>query len=157
MTAETTQNDAELTPEAVRDLFGDSVEFLAEKDDTEATSAFEALFAPRARVAILEVLLTVHPEKLPTEEIVERAPVGKSSIYSRIDYLVESGVVVTGDAPGGTTVYGLNTNHPVAQLLMMLKTVQTHGSTPMLLDEQFIGEPGAGYEPGDHPDDPRED
>lgn len=156
MTTEDSQTEPGMDPDAVRDLFADSVAYLDEEENSEATSPFEALFAPRARVAILEVLLTVHPDKLPIAEIIEGAPVGKSAVYERIDYLTVTGVVETDDAPGGTTVYGLNTAHPIAQLLMMLKTVQTHGTTPMLLDEQFVGEIGDGYEPGDHVDDPRD-
>ena len=142
-----------ITPDDVRADHQAAIDDLADSD--VETSAFRALFDPPARAAILDALLISHPDPLTASEICEVSGITKSPFYDQIDYLLVAGVVHEAGKRGNAQTYVLATGHPVAQLLAMAKEVQTRGQTPMLLEDQFVGEPDAEYEPGDHPSDAR--
>lgn len=147
------RTDGGMTPDDVRET---AETIRSQMDDPDATSSpFRALFAPPTRVAILDVLLQHQSDDLTKSDICDAGGISESPFYDHIGFLVDAGVVVKGEKVANAQTWRINRDHPVAQLLAMAKRVQAFGQTPDLLDEQFVGEPGVDYEPGDHPDDPR--
>lgn len=147
-------NDDEppLTPEDVRRM---ATDYREKHLDEAGTSLFVELFTPRARAQILDVLLANPTEAMSAAKIAERADVSRSSFARQADALLDLGVMVRHEQVGNAWTYRLNTDHPAAQLAGMLDQVLGYGTAAMLLDEQFIGTPGADYEPGEHPADDR--
>lgn len=133
-----TEHDAadELTPEDVRGSFPtpDSV------SPPEAhRSPFNQLFAPRAKAAILDILVEERGTPLTAKEIVDRSDdVSRSSFGNYCDELLEYGVMVEDGKVGNAMTYRLNIDHPVARCLVMLDNLIIDGETPMLIQEQFI-------------------
>lgn len=139
-------------PQDIRATHQKVVEWLHEHDADHR--GFVELFTPRARMYMLDVLLQAD-EPLTAKEICDRADIDRSTFDAHLDYLLTTGVVIRPKKKGNAWVFELNDRHPVAQLLLMADVVFRHGQTPMLLEEQFLGEPGADYQAGDHPEDPR--
>lgn len=146
-------DEGRMAPRDVRESHQDVVEYLHEEESDE--TPFEALFAPRGRIKIFDGLLQAHPEPWTASEISEWAGMDVSTFTAHRDFLLMTDVIEEAGEKAGAQTFRLNPQHPVAQLVSMIDTVFGHGKTPILLEEQFIGEPGADYEPGDHPKDPR--
>lgn len=145
----------ETTPETVRETFQGFVEFLHENDVDEAP--FVVLLTPRSRFKCIRVLLGA-TEPLTSREIAEDAGIDYSTWSDQHrDILLASGVIESPGKKGNAQVFTVNHDHPVAQLIQMADMVFRKGTTPNLLDAQFVGRPEAEYEPGDHPADPRDD
>lgn len=131
----TDTNDA--TPDAVIEQM---VAF-REEHAADGETLFAALFTPRARAAILDVLVGHPTDTMTATQIIERAGIAQSSFARQKDALLDSGVMERGEKMGNASTYRLNTEHPVAQLLGMLDQVLRFGTTAELLEEQFIGTP----------------
>lgn len=142
----------EYSPEDIRATFQKVVEW-QHRNDSEKTP-FAELLTPRARVQIIDALLGAN-EDLTASEVCDMAGIDRSTFHAHEDFLLTTGLVERPKKKGNAWVYRLNPHHPVVQLLTMADVVFRHGETPMLLEGQFVGEPGADYEPGDHPKDPR--
>lgn len=145
-------DDAPLTPEDVRQL---GVEYRETHLDETDDSLFVELFTPRARARILDVLLSNPHEAMLAADIAEAAGISRSSFARQLDPLLDLGVMVRDEQVVNAWTYRLNTDHPAAQLAGMLDQVLGFGTAAPLLDERFIGTPGADYEPGEHPADER--
>ena len=141
------RTDGGLTPADVRDQFA----AILDGDDGRATP-LEVLLTPRARVDVLQAVLTA-AEPLTVSEVVETTGRNQSTANRHLRALADLGYLEQ-SAKGNAAVFAPRGDHPVMQLLKMLLTVQRHGVTPLRLDEQFVGAPGDGYDPGDHPADP---
>lgn len=142
-----------MTPEDVREQFRQLIEWQA--DSGSERTPLQELLTPRAKLAILDALLGVN-EPLSAAEICDHAEIDRSTFADHESPLMAAGVLERPKKVGNAWVYRLNQQHPVVQLLTMLDVAFRHGETPMLLDEQFVGTPGEDYQPGDHPDDPRD-
>lgn len=146
-----------MTPAEVRATHTELINTVVDDETTpEEVSPFQALFTPRNRGRMLNVFLAaVEPQT--AAQVCKQAGIARSTFDEHVAVLKAAGAVQEAGEMAGATTYRPNRAHPVVQLLTMAKTVQSKGVTPMLLDEQFIGEPGADYEPGAHPGDPRDD
>lgn len=150
-----TDGTEQMTPEEVRDSYMSFVEALDDHGDDPETlvDTFTVLFTPRKRGRLLHAILGLHdPEQdmqvaRTASEICERYGISRSAFGDHIDILVAADVVEKRGKRGNAMTYAPNRAHPVVQLLTMTKTVQRHGQTPDLLDDQFIGQPGAGVDP----------
>ena len=143
------QTDGGLTPADVRDQYTAILEGADGSGDR--TTLLEVLLTPRARVDVLQAMLTA-AEPLTVSEVVETTGRNQSTANRHLRALADLGYLEQG-AKGNAAVFAPRGDHPVMQLLEMLLTVQRHGVTPVRLDEQFVGTPGDGYDPGDHPAD----
>jgi hypothetical protein len=140
----TDQSDS-LTPDDVAGLFPRRDETADPDSAADVATAFERLFAPRTRAGVIDVLWSDPERAWTVAEIVDHSGnVSTSGFERHKDALLSTGVVQEAGKKGNAQTYRLNTRHPVAQLLVMLDTVIGYGRTPMLLEEQFVGEPGAG-------------
>lgn len=136
------END-QLTPGDVAGLFPRPDETADPDSAADVETAFVRLFAPRTRAGVLDVLVSDPDRAWTVAEIVDHSGnVSTSGFERHKDALLASGVVQEAGKKGNAQTYRLNTHHPVAQLLVMLDTVIGYGKTPLLLEEQFIGEPG---------------
>lgn len=127
------------TAEQIRERFQNRiVEWQAEHGSTK--TPFVELFTPRARALILDALIGAH-EPLTAAEICEHAGIDRSTFSAHEEVLGVLGVLESPGKKGNARVYTLDTDHPAAQLLIMLDTVIRHGRAPLLLEEQFIGDP----------------
>jgi len=134
----------ELAPGDVRGLFTEFTQ--SEHYNDGSTSPFVELFVPRTRGKILFALLGTD-DALTEAEIVDRADVGRSAAHQHLVALTDTGVVVEAGKRGNAQTYRIRREHPTVQALRMASIAQRHGTTPQLLEEQFIGEPGAGVDP----------
>lgn len=141
----TAPDDKPLDPATVRDQHQALVRDLHERGEDDVDT-FRALFTPRTRGALLHILLEVD-EPLTAAEICDRYPISRSAFADHIDVLVTAGVVEAAGKRGNAQTYRRNDRHPVTQLLRMAETVQRHGVTPRLLDDAYVGDPGAGVDP----------
>lgn len=129
----------------VREQFNEFTEWQHNNDDQQI-DPFRALFTPRSRGELMHIMLGV-TEPLTAAEICERYDYNRRTFGDHIDPLLAAGVVREAGSRGNATRYEPNTAHPVVQLLAMAETVQRHGQTPQMLEEQFIGEPGGEIDP----------
>lgn len=106
-------------------------------------SPFEKLLSPRSRVAILDVLVEEGGRALTVQEMVDRSDqITTSSFNRQKDDILEYGVIVEAGKRGNAQTYALNADHPVAQALKMVDNLLTWGKTPLLVDEEYLGQPG---------------
>jgi len=148
--ADAEQTDDGLTPADVRDQF---TAILDEGDGSgDRATPLEVLLTPRARVDVLQAVLTAG-ESLTVAEVVEATGRNQSTVNRHLRELADLGYLEQ-SKKGNAAVFAPRADHPVIQLLEMLLTVQRHGVTPMHLDEAFVGTPGEDYDAGDHPADP---
>lgn len=154
MDRDATQSPRDILPEDVRTAHSDLVSSLAGDDEApEDISAFQALFTPRNRGRILDVFISISEPQTATQ-ICDQADIARSTFDHHVDVLITAGIVEEAAEIAGATTYRPNRSNPVTQLLTMAKEAQTRGKTPLLLEEQFIGDAAEDYEPGDHPADP---
>lgn len=133
-----TDNPTTQTPEDVRTTYQDLIEHLEDTD--EDSPPFVALLAPRARASLLFAILGA-TEPLTASELCERADIDRSVFQAHMDVLLAAGIAKNPGKKGNAHVYEPDRSHPVTQLLTMAETVQRHGQTPDLLDDQFRGDP----------------
>jgi len=144
--------DTGLTPDDVREQ---TREFREKHIGTCGPSLLAAALTPRSRVQIIDVLLGAADERLSAAEICEAAGIDRGTFTRQERPLVDLGVMEQAGRVGNARTYRLNRTHPVVQLLGMLDQVFRFGTAAELLDEQFVGTPGADYEPGEHSADSR--
>jgi hypothetical protein len=137
-----TDDTNSLTPEDIRDLRPDP-----DADSGDAASVattFQKLLVPRAKVAVYDTLLDNGNEPLTISQMTDRSQnLSRSTLDRHKTLLLGTEVLIEAGRVGNAMTYKLNEEHPVVQLLIMLDTVSTYGTTPQLLEEPFIGEPGA--------------
>ena len=148
--SDTGQPDNKLKPADIRTQFTTILEEADSSDDHP--TPLQVLLTPRARVDVLQALLTAS-EPLTVSEVVDRTDRNQSTANRHLRALADLGYLEQ-RMKGNAAVFAPRGDHPVMQLLEMLLTVQRHGVTPVRLDEQFVGTPGDDYAPGDHPTDP---
>jgi len=151
--SDTEQTDSELTPADVRTQFTAILEDAGDEvgGSRERATPLEVLLTPRARVDVLQAVLTA-AEPLTVAEVVELTDRNQSTANRHLRALADLGYLEQ-RMKGNAAVFAPRGDHPVMQLLEMLLTVQRHGVTPVRLDEQFVGTPGEDYTPGEHPAD----
>lgn len=112
-------------------------------DDLEAhESPFLRLFSPRSKAAIVDALLSAGGEPKTVSELSEMNEHVTSSSFNRHrDDLEAYGLLEQDGKRGNARVYSINTSHPLAQSLKMVENVILYGKTPMVLDEEYVGEP----------------
>ena len=144
------QTASDLTPADVRTQFTAILEEAGGSGDR--ATPLEVLLTPRARVDVLQAMLTA-AEPLTVSEVVDMTDRNQSTANRHLRALADLGYLEQ-RMKGNAAVFAPRGGHPVMQLLEMLLTVQRHGVTPVRLDEQFVGTPGDDYAPGEHPADP---
>lgn len=148
MARESHAEPSEPTPDAVREQFRDIIgygEDTTVEGASEAVTPFRALLTPSARAVILDVLVGAPRAELTVAEIVDGTPgVSTSSFHRHIQVLTDAGVVRTAGKKGNAQTYTLATDHPVAQVLMMLSSLTASGTTHDYLDERFVRDPDGG-------------
>jgi hypothetical protein len=104
-------------------------------------SAFSHLFAPKTRALILDVLIGERGGALTAREIADSPPeLSVTGVNRHRDALLDLGVVARSGKRGNAQTYALATEHPVAQVLVMLDDLLQWGETPVRLDERFVTE-----------------
>lgn len=104
-------------------------------------SAFSQLFAPKTRALMLDVLVGERDGALTAREIADSHPeLSVTGVNRHRDALLDLGVVATSGKRGNAQTYALATEHPVAQVLVMLDDLLQWGETPVRLDERFVTE-----------------
>lgn len=108
------------------------------EDDDYRTSVFN-LMTPRTRGAIVDALLQAGDTEMTAQQLADsHSGFTVNSFNNHRDTLLDFGVLVKTGHRGNATTYRLNTEHPAVALLGMINQVYTHGTSPQLLDEQFI-------------------
>lgn len=103
------------------------------------TSAFSQLFTPKTRALLLDVLVGERGNALTVREIVDRHPdLSVTGVNRHREALLDLGVLVRDGKRGNAQTYALATEHPVAQVLVMLDDLLQWGETPVRLDERFV-------------------
>lgn len=104
-------------------------------------SAFTQLFAPKTRALILDVLVGERGGALTAREIADRrGDLSVTGVNRHRDALHDPGVLVETGKRGNAQTYALATEHPVAQVLVMLDDLLLWGETPVSLDERFVAD-----------------
>lgn len=154
-----TENSTDgLTPADVRALRPTKQ---TEHDDNTSPAATKSdlaeILTPETRFLVLDSLIASGGDLMTVSQIGDAAGVSQASVSRHVNTLEEYGVVEQGEKMGNARTYRANVDHPLVQLLVMADNVVRFGSTKHLLDDQFLGEPGADYQPGDHPADDRDE
>jgi DNA-binding transcriptional ArsR family regulator len=134
-----------MMPDGVRGLFTEYTQSATAPEDS--TSAFVELFVPRTRGKLLFALLGAGGTALTEKELVDRADVGRSAAHQHLLALADTPLVTTAGKKGNAQTYRIRHEHPTVQALRMASTVMRHGMTPQHVEEQFIGDLGAGVDP----------
>lgn len=119
-----------------------------------ASSDLAEVLTPESRFRLLEALVFEGGDLMTVSQIVDRAGVSQATASRHLPALETFGVVREGEKMGNARTFRAAMDHPLVQLLRMAGAVVQTGTTPMLLEQQFVGEVDVQYEPGDHPEDP---
>lgn len=110
-------------------------------------SPFLGLFTPRAKAAIVDALLEERGEPRTVSELAEiNEHVTSSSFNRHREDLEDYGLLKACGKRGNAQTYAIDVEHPLSQALLMVENVITFGKTPVVIDEQYIGEPGENYD-----------
>lgn len=102
---------------------------------------FEVVFDKPAKTLTISALVQERGEAYTAQEIADmREDLSVASFNRYRDDLIGLGVIAEAGKRGNAMTYRLDTDHPVAQLLMMLDDVLVNGQTPMRLSEQFLAD-----------------
>lgn len=126
------------TPDDLVEYRQDWIRAQAESD--QHYTLFRDLFTPRARAIVLDVLLGTD-QPLSAAQICEEGEISTTTFNDHRGALLDLGVIRRAGKVSNATTYELDRGHPAAQLLKMLDNVLRFGSTPMVLDERFVGIP----------------
>lgn len=106
--------------------------------DDYRTLVFQ-LMTPRTRGAIVDALLQAGDNELTAQQLADsHSGFTVNSFNNHRDTLLDFGVLVKTGQQGNATTYRLNTEHPVVALLGMINQVYTNGTSPLLLDDQYV-------------------
>lgn len=104
-------------------------------------SAFSELFTPKTRALLLDVLVGERGDALTAREIADRHPdLSVTGVNRHREALLDLGVLVPAGKRGNARTYALASEHPVAQVLVMLDDLLQWGETPVRLDERFVSD-----------------
>ena len=135
--SETTDDEPTFTPIDLLDHYRGEA-FL---DEYGGASAFSQLFTPKTRALILDVLVSERGTALSVQEIADQhEDLSVTGVNRHRDALLDFGVMVDAGKRGNATTYALATDHPVAQVLIMLDDLLQWGETPVSLDEAFTSD-----------------
>jgi len=116
--------------------------------ETDGAAILDYYLTPASRARVLRAFIGWPNEELSGSNIYGGADaegladVSAATFNRQIDALTDLAVVEETRTMNGSPLYQLNQRHPVVQALGMADNIAQYGTTPSLVDEDFIGEPG---------------
>jgi len=116
--------------------------------ETEGATVLDFYITPASRARVLRAFVGWPNEELAGSDIYGSGgdeglvDVSSSTFKRQIDALLELEAVEETRRVNGSPLFQLNQRHPVVQALGMADNIAQYGTTPSLVDEDFIGEPG---------------
>lgn len=95
----------------------------------------------------MDALLEERGEPRTVSELAEiNEHVTSSSFNRHRDDLEDYGLLKTCGKRGNAQTYAIDVEHPLSQALLMVENMILYGKTPVVIDEQYIDEPGEDYD-----------
>ncbi|WP_135823005.1 hypothetical protein [Halostella litorea] len=120
----------------------------ANPDATEGAAVLDFYLTPASRARILRAFVGWPNEELSASDIYGSgddeglADVSPATFTRQIDALTALEAVEETRRMNGSPLYQVNQRHPVVQALGMADNLAQHGETPLLVDDDFIGQVG---------------